>query len=130
MKFLITPTAAGYSTSYGEEVIRTALDGGAGRYRADVLQSAAKVECSWALTAAQFDYMSAFYRLHKKGAVPFEIDLIVDGSELVERVVNIVPGSYQLTGQSGASYFVKATLEVHPIAFSDVADLAIVSAYE
>lgn len=129
MKFLITPTSAGYSANYGEEVIRTALDGGAGRYRADILQSSTMVECSWVLTGRQFDYMSAFYRLHKKGAVPFEIDLIVDGAALVERVVNIVPGSYQLTGQSADNYFVKATLEVHPIIFSDDADLAIVSAY-
>lgn len=130
MKFLITPTASGYSANFGDEVVRTALDGGAGRYRADVLQSSAMVECNWVFTANQFDYFSAFYRLHKKGAVPFEIDLIVDESELVERVVNIVPGSYQLTGQSGGNYYVKATLEVHPILFSDDADLAIVSAYE
>lgn len=129
MKLLLTPEAAGYSAAFGEEVIRTQLEGGSGRYRADMLNSSSMVECSWTLTAAQYNYLAAFYRTHKKGAVPFEIDLILDSAEKVERVANFMPNTFQLTGQSGPNYFVKATLEVQPMAIDAAADLAIVNAF-
>jgi hypothetical protein len=130
MKFLIPPESEGYSVSYGEEVIRTQLEGGQGRYRSDIFNASRIVECSWKLNAEQFDYAGAFYRaVAKYGSVPFEIDLIVDSPQLLERTVNIVPGSWQLTGQQGLGYFLKATLEVHPTVLPESEDLDIVEAY-
>lgn len=114
MKCLLAPDNSAYTAEYGEEVVRSALDGGAGRYRSDILNSSTMVGVQWITDREGYDYLMAFYRtITKRGALPFTIDLIINDSELFEHTVHIVPGSFKLTGQKGLSHTVAATLEVH-----------------
>lgn len=132
MRLLLTPDSAGYSAAFAEETIRTELDGGRGRYRRDILNGSDRVTAQWILNREEYDYFMAFYRsVTHRGATTFQLELVVDTHALGERDVNFIPGSVQLSGQSGLSYTVTAELEVHaaenPTEEAD--DLAVVSAY-
>jgi len=113
-KFLIPPEQTGYGVQFGEETKRTQLEGGAGRYRQDILNSSTMVNVKWLLHPDEYEYLQAFYRtITKHGALPFTIDLIIDTPDLVEYTVHFIPGSIQLSSQSGQGYGVDAQLEVH-----------------
>jgi hypothetical protein len=128
--FLLTPKADGYGLTFAEEVLSVKLDGGASRYRRDILNSSIPLDCNWSLNLEQYNYMMAFYRsVAKKGAIPFQMQLVVDSGEFVERTVNFVPGSLKVT-QSGGNYFVSASLEVHPLPEDEESDLDIIEAFE
>lgn len=132
MKFLIPPDSSSYAVDFGEEATRVQLDGGVGRYRADILNAAPKVNCSWIMTAEQYTYAMAFYRTQtKRGSLPFQISLIIDDADLGERTVYFIPGSFKLSGQRGATYFLEGTLEVVPVINEDetTEDTAIITAY-
>lgn len=114
-KFVIPPDNSQYSVNDGKEVVATELDGGAARYRRDVIGATSTVNVAWILDTIDYKYLRSFYRgLTGKGALPFLIDLILDEAELTEHKVYFVPGSMQLTGQKGLTYWVSAQLEVYP----------------
>lgn len=114
-KFVIPPDNSQYSVNDGKEVVATELDGGAARYRRDVIGATSTVDVAWILDTIDYKYLRSFYRgLTGKGALPFLIDLILDEAELTEHKVYFVPGSMQLTGQKGLTYWVSAQLEVYP----------------
>lgn len=132
MRFLITPESSSYAVERGNEVVRVELDGGAGRYRADVLHSSFKVDCQWIFTRSQYDYAMAFFRTQtQRGSLPFEIELIIEDFDLGERTAYFIPGSFKLTGQRGLAYFVSGTLEVLPEINPDetTEDAATIAAY-
>jgi phage pi2 protein 07 len=115
VKFIIPPDSSAYSVSDGNEVVSTKLDGGASRYRRDMIGATSTVNVSWILGRDEFKYLRSFYRgITGKGAEPFLIDLILDDYELTEHVVHFVEGSMQLTSQKGLTYWVSAQLEVTP----------------
>lgn len=124
-KFIIPPDSSSYSVSDGKEVVAIQLDGGASRYRRDVIGATSTVSVSWILGREQYLYLRSFYRgLAGKGATPFLIDLILDDFELTEHKAYFVPGSVQLTGQKGLTYWVSAQLEVYPNEDNDNGDFA------
>jgi hypothetical protein len=132
MKLIRPPDKASYSVDFGQETVRQQLDGGAGRYRKDIAHSSSVVGCQWQLNQNDYDYFMAFYRLQtRQAALPFTIDLIIDGEELVERTVHFIPGTVRLVSQSGMQYVVGANLEVHAVVDpdQDTDDEAIIDAY-
>ncbi len=114
-KFVLPPDNSAYSVADGKEVVTTQLDGGAARYRRDILGATSTVNCSWILGTEEYKYLRSFYRaLTLKGSKPFLIDLILDEPTLTEHKAYFIPGSVQLTGQKGLTYWVTAQLEVYP----------------
>ncbi len=115
-KFIIAPDNSSYSVTDGKEVVSVALDGGAGRYRRDILGASSVVNVQWVCSREEFHYIRAFFRsLTGKGSSPFAIDLILDDPLPVEHKAYFIPGSMTLTGQKGLSYYVTAQLEVEPV---------------
>lgn len=116
-KLVLLPDNSSYSVTDGKEVISTQLDGGAARYRRDILGATSTVGVSFVLGPAEYKYLRAFYRtVTVSGSTPFLIDLILDEPTLTEHKAYFIPGSMQLTGQKGLTYTVSAQLEVYPIA--------------
>lgn len=114
-KFVIPPDNSQYSVTDGKEVVSTQLDGGAARYRSDIIGATSTVNVSWILNETGYKYLRSFYRgITGKGAAPFLIDLILDEFELTEHKSYFIPGSLQLTQQKGLTYWVSAQLEVYP----------------
>lgn len=125
MKFTIPPDNSAYSVTDGKEVVATKLDGGAARYRRDIIGATSTVNVSWILGRDEYKYLRSFYRgVTGKGATPFLIDLILDDFELTEHKVYFIPGSMQLTGQEGLTYWASAQLEVCPNEDPDNGDFA------
>lgn len=119
-KLKLTPDNSSYSVTDGKEVVATQLDGGAARYRRDILGATSAVAVSWILGTQDYKYLRAFYKaLASSGATPFLIDLILDKPELTEHKAYFVPGSVQLTAQKGLTYWVSAQLEVYPIEMTE-----------
>lgn len=114
-KFVIPPDNSQYSATDGKEVVGTQLDGGAARYRRDIIGATSTVNVAWILGTNDYKYLRSFYRgITGKGATPFLINLILDEFELTEHKAYFVPGSLQLTQQKGLTYWVSAQLEVYP----------------
>jgi len=115
IKFVIPPDNSAYSVTDGNEVVSTQLDGGAARYRKDILSATSIVNVSWVLDRDGYYYGRSFFRgITSKGALPFLIDLILDDYVLTEHKAYFKPNSWQLTGQKGLTYYVSAQLEVYP----------------
>lgn len=114
MKLLVRPESSSYNLTFGTEALRTELDGGRGRYRADILGASTMLEgVQWRLDPDEYDYFMAFYRTEsKRASLPFTMDLMVDSSGLVECDCNFIPGSVRLSEQSGITYVVSASIEV------------------
>ena len=124
-KFIIPPDNSAYSVTDGKEVVATQLDGGAARYRRDIIGATSTVNVSWILNEDSYKYLRSFYRgITGKGALPFLIDLILDEYEPIEHKVYFIPGSMQLTAQKGLTYWASAQLEVYPNEDTDNGDFA------
>lgn len=120
----------GYSVKFGENVISTKLDGGASRFRLDMIGATHEIPVQWSTDRAGYDYLMAFKRTTiKNGSLPFLIDLVVDDNEPAEYTAYLVPGTLGLRNQSGNSYIVGATLEVLAVPTNETADQAIIDAY-
>lgn len=120
-KFIIPPDQSGYSVTDGTETLSVSLDGGAARYRKDILNSSSQVSVQWTLSREQYDYFRVFYKLVTvSGALPFLLDLYVDESfELTEHECHFVPGTVGLKSQAGLTFVVGATLEIKPVPISE-----------
>lgn len=128
-KFILPPDNSAYSVTDGKEVVATQLDGGAARYRRDIIGATSTVNVSWILGRDEYNYLRSFYRgVTGKGASPFLIDLILDDFELTEHKVYFIPGSMQLTAQKGMTHWVSAQLEVYPNEDTDNGNFAYVYA--
>lgn len=130
-KLRLAPDQASYVAMPGNEVLRVQLDGGAGRYRRDIIGGWATITAQWTLDRMQFNYLSAFHRTKtSKGALPFNCDLILDAAVPSEYLCYFIPETFQLISQAGLSYVVAANLEVKPQAPDPDADNALVMLYE
>lgn len=124
-KLIIPPDNSSYTVADGKEVVSTVLDGGAARYRRDILGATSTVSATWILGRDEYKYLRSFYRgVTQKGALPFLIDLVLDSFELTEHKAYFLPGSMQLTGQKGLTHWVSAQLEVYPKEDIDNGDFA------
>jgi len=129
-KLTIAPTKEGYGVTDGTEVIAVQLDGGASRYRRDVLGATSRVTVQWSVGPDVYRYLRAFYRTAtNNGATPFLIDLLMDEPSLTEHQAHFVPGSMRLTGVQGLTYTVNAELEVSPDLPDEDYDTALVMLY-
>jgi len=125
----VRPSRASYSVARGAETLAVKLDGGASRFRRDILSAAFLVDVEWQLDVSGYNYINAFYRttiVH--GSLPFTINLILDQAALVEYTAKIIPGTFRLTRQEGLLYVVSAQLEV--TAADPSGDATVVSNYE
>ena len=124
-KLIIPPDNSSYTVADGKEVVSTVLDGGAARYRRDILGATSTLSVTWILGRDEYKYLRSFYRgVTQKGALPFLIDLLLDSFELTEHKAYFLPGSMQLTGQKGLTHWVSAQLEVYPKEDTDNGDFA------
>lgn len=129
-KFAVPVVGQGYTVQRGNAVVATELDGGRPRMRKDVLNPSSRVTVQWVFTPDQYDYFQAFYHTTtEEGALPFEIDLVIDTANQAEYTANFVPGSVQLTGKQGQVFFVSAELDVEAAVRSTSADAALVTAF-
>lgn len=132
-RLLIIPDADGYNQrESGEEVFRTELQGGRGRYRRDKVGASRTVSVTWTLNPAQYQYWMAFYTTTlKKGTLPFLCALVSDyGNGPEEYEASIIPGSVGLPRQQGFVYQISATLEVTPNTHDPLTDQSIIDTYE
>lgn len=128
-KLKLYPTDAYSVASPQGEILRTDLDGGAGRYRADVIGATSMANVTFQLLADGFQYLWAFYRAKTgHGAEPFLIDLILDGQERQERTVRFMPGSLTLSSKMRDKFYtVTAQLEIEALPADDDMDDSIVA---
>lgn len=132
-KLLLCPLRAGYAAQQKTGVLQVELDGGASRFRRDILHGPFIAEVMWSCDAGQYEYLCAFYRTATKyGSLPFDIDLKLDSSDVAEYRAQFVPGTFRLSQFTAARYRVEATLEVlKPYDPSEEsADESIISAFE
>lgn len=115
-KLVIPPNQSGYSVSVGQETISTKLDGGASRFRVDILNASSDVTCSWTVGQDNYEYLRMFYLVNiKNGNEPFLIDLILDSPTPTQYTARFIPGTWGLTGQRGHTYTVGCQLEIEAI---------------
>lgn len=115
-KLVIPPNQSGYSVEVGQETISTKLDGGASRFRVDILNASSNVNCSWTVGPDNYEYLRRFYLVNvKNGNEPFLIDLILDSAIPTQYVARFIPGTWGLTGQQGHTYTVGCQLEIEAI---------------
>lgn len=114
----------------GTEVLAAELDGGKPRLRLDILNASSRVSVSWKFNKADYNYFWAFFRTTLvRGSLPFELDLVMEGSGMQERTVQFVPGTVQLGQKDGDVHVINADLYVDPISADASADNAVVDAY-
>jgi len=120
LKFAIPPDNNGYSFTDGEEVLSVALQGGASKYRLDILNANIRLNVQWTLDRNQYNYIRAFYKsVLISGSLPFLLDLYVDNPfELTEHECYIIPKTFGLKSQKGLSFVVGCSLEVKPVAMT------------
>lgn len=121
-KFIIPPDQTSYSFMDANDIIAVKLDGGASKFRKDILDANLNLTVQWTLTKDQYNYFRTFYRIFtENGSLPFLIDLYVDDPFILsEHEVHFLPGTVGLRNQHGESFIVGATLEVTPVAQSQV----------
>ena len=126
-KLMLVPDKASYTVKDGKEVVSIQLDGGAARYRRDVLNAASRVTCLWNLDPAEYQYFRAFYRTStQNGSQTFLASLMLDEPVLRDFEAHFVPDSVMLREQSGLLYVMAAELEVSPLPVDDAFNQAVV----
>lgn len=132
-KLHLKPISAGYSAQQASGVLSVILDGGASRYRRDVLHGAFRVTATWACNREQYDYLCAFFRTATEGgSLPFEVSLRLDAEKRKDYEASFIPDTFRLARMEGRLRIVEAELEVaKPFdAGQESADEAVISAYE
>jgi hypothetical protein len=114
-KIVVSPEQSDYSFTDGEEVVAIPVEGGAARYRKDIINSHIRVRASWVLDPPGYHYIRAFYRATQNGGLPFLIDLIVNSSTLTQHTAYFLPGTMSLSSKEGNIYHVSAELEADPV---------------
>jgi hypothetical protein len=128
-KLLLVPESNRYSASFGAALIGTQLAGGRRRGRLDQLGAPVIVGVEWQTTVEGYAYLGAFYRSRiADGSEPFLIDLPVASAFPVEQEARFMPGSFTLSGVSGALHVCNASLEVVTPVRDDAADNALIAA--
>jgi hypothetical protein len=111
-KLYLTPDSNSYGVKDGKEVISVQLDGGASRFRRDVVGASSTISVKWTVDADGYRTLRDFYESIGNGAEPFLIDLIWEDADLTEHEAHIIPGTFKLDSQEGRTYVVSADLEV------------------
>ena len=89
VELIIPPDQASYSVTDGKEVVATQLDGGAARYRRDILGATSRVAVQWTIGPDSYRYLRSFYRaVTVGGSNPFNIGLLLDEPEITWHTAN------------------------------------------
>lgn len=126
-KLIFPPDQSSYSVTDGTEVLSVQLDGGASRFRQDILNANCKITVQWTLDRDKYAYIKSFYKyLTMSGALPFLLDLYIDNPyELTEHVCHFVPGTFGLKSQSGLAFVVSAQIEAIPVEDQNLIDFSL-----
>lgn len=108
---LFTPGQNGYGVVL-PNARQTSQNGPQSRFSIEVGKTAAVVQATWVTDDAGFKYHRSFYRLQGKGAIPFNVNLIIDTHNVVPYVAYYIPGTWELVSMSGLTYTIRAQLEV------------------
>jgi hypothetical protein len=129
---VLSPDADSYKQSDGTEVTAIELEGGPSRYRRDMIGAPRMLDAQWTLTSWDYQYFRAFWNTAiLRGVDSFTCDLLGDdGCGPVTHECKVVPGSMRVPSQVGLQYVVAAQLEVTPLPVDEVADAAVIAAYE
>lgn len=116
-KLIIPPNQSGYSFNDPAETLSVQLDGGASKFRRDVLNSNVRINVEWTVNAENYKYLRLFFKYFvESGAEAFLMDLYIDDSQnLTEHECHFIPGTFGLRSQSGLAFTVGATIEAKPI---------------
>lgn len=110
------PVQTAYTASFGEGLIRIALEGGAGRYRRVSQGDTHTVACRWILRGDKYSVFMGFYRnFIRSGGEPFTIPLTLDSANLDLYTAQFIPGTVQVEGKSGEVFTVSGQLEVQQL---------------
>ena len=123
----LIPTRASYSGNQdtSTEVLSVRLDGGASRFRRDIVNGTRLVNVQWSLNPAQYNDLCTFYRAAKMTAgEAFNVKLILDDAEPTFYQAHFVPGSFSLQEQRGHTYIVTAQLEAVPPLYDDAYEMS------
>lgn len=118
-RLAVSPDSTSYGVEEGASVLSVELDGGLGRYRADILNASKRVSCTWIVGPGDFAYLQSFNRVFQRSGEQFLVSLITQTAALEDHYAYIVPGSWRLTEQQGLRYTLSATLEVIPVVSAD-----------
>ena len=111
----IPPDQESYAFQQYPTSVSTRLDGGASRFRNDLLGAAFELDVQWTVDANDFLYLNAFYRTAiNNGADPFSIDLLLDDGQMRTYTAHFLPGTYGLREQKGKTFVVGGKIEVIP----------------
>lgn len=114
-QFLLCPTDASYThADSASRFKRTQLDGGKGRYRADLNMASQLVEARWVLLPDDYKYAQAFYAHFQARPEAFVIDLVVDDADLRGCDAWFIPDTFRLVSKQGDVFTITATLEIVP----------------
>jgi hypothetical protein len=122
-KLILPPDQTSYTvTDNTNEVLRVQLDGGAARYRRDILKATKLVNVQWIADRDEYSYLQMFNRVmtQERSGQAFKIDLILGEWGLTEHDAYFIPGTFQLDSQAGFAYTVTAQLEVIPVEYDTV----------
>lgn len=126
----MAPIVSGYSQGAPGGVNRVDVGGGRARFMTEWDRGTQQHACRLVLDKLQYSVWSAFYLYSiAKGALPFSMPL-ESGLGLRPHVVNVVPGSYSVSYDSGAVVLVDFTVEATSGAYalSDAEVAAVVAA--
>src|SRR5687768_16414160 len=105
-KLYLCPLSSGYAAQQKSGVLSVELDGGASRYRRDILNCAFLVNVAWLCDEEEYDYLCAFQRTATlNGSLPFSIDLTLDESGPSEYEAYFVPDTFRLAQIEGSVLF-------------------------
>lgn len=105
-----------YSLTDGNQVASTQLDGGAGRYRRDMVGASSGVTAQLTLDVDEYATWRDFFNNDIVfGSLPFLATIVWENGEGSQNLCYIVPGSVKLVSQVGITYVVQFNLEVTTI---------------
>jgi len=130
-KLILTPQKD-FSAALPTGALAAVQDSPAAAYAALPPNQPAQVDVRWVCSPGEYTYLRAFHRLVGGGSLPFLIDLVLDGGDLMEYRARFVPGSLRLDRAEGNLRSCRASLEValaDPSTVGPDADAALVASY-
>lgn len=99
--------------------------------RKDIERNTVPVTVSWALTDYGYQYIRSFFRgVLAKGNKPFQVELIVQNSQLDIYTAFFQQGSFRLASLVGCTFIVQATLDVVPNYTDPAYDTSLLAVYQ
>lgn len=130
LKIKIPPDQESYSRTVTSSVLSAQLEGGAARYRQDLVGANTRIAVQWTTDSAGLQYLNAFYLLTGAKGLPFDVDLVFENATMTTYAAHFVPGSWVSPASvQGATYRVKAEIEVYSAPPTDASLTAILNNY-